>query len=226
MVGCIPAHALYFSSYEFVKYSCRRQDGTLPYWAGLLAGAAAVLGHDVIMTPLDTVKQRLQLGHYSGMKQAVRHMVRHEGTFALYRSFPVTLLTNIPYGSIMVSTNEICKDYLSDGHGQTPTLTVCLISSSAGGFAASFFTTPLDRIKTVLQTQHLQPAYCERYGACPKVSPTSRLELKQAVAQILKQEGVAGLFRGSLPRILSHTPAVAISWTAYESAKKWLAQYM
>jgi solute carrier family 25 iron transporter 28/37 len=94
-----------------------------------------------------------------------------------------------------------------------------------GGLMASFLTTPLDRIKTVLQIQQLQPTACERYGSCPKISSTQeRLEVRQAVKSILRQEGVRGLFKGSLPRMLSHTPAVAISWTTYETAKQWLAQ--
>lgn len=221
MIGCIPAHALYFSSYEAVKMSTTRPDGSLPYWAGLLAGAAAVIGHDCIMTPLDTIKQRLQLGHYTGMRQATLEMMKHEGTFSLFRSLPVTLLTNIPYGSIMVSTNEVCKVALSPHHEQ-PSLAVYLVSSAMGGMVASFCTTPLDRIKTVLQIQQLQPAYCERYGSCPKVSVAERMEVGQAISRIWKQEGVRGLFKGSLPRMLSHTPAVAISWTTYETAKQWL----
>jgi len=228
MIGCVPAHAFYFSSYEAVKYANLRQDGSLPYWAGLLAGGAAVIGHDIIMSPLDTIKQRLQLGHYSGLRQAALHMIKHEGTFSLYRSFPITLLTNIPYGSIMVSTNEICKDYLSNEsgcHGAPPSLSVCLLSSSIGGLVASFTTTPLDRIKTMLQIQKLQPVVCERYGTCPNVtSKSNQMEWKQVIRQILRQEGIRGLFKGCLPRILSHTPAVAISWTTYETAKKWLAQ--
>ena len=239
MIGCIPAHALYFSSYETVKYyATRPEDGTLPYWAGLVAGAAAVVGHDIIMSPLDTIKQRLQLGHYAGMRNAVLHMIQHEGGVAsLYRSFPVTLLTNVPYGSIMVSTNEVCKEYFSrhstkaatmsshHGAGATqPSLAVCLLSSAMGGMVASFVTTPLDRIKTILQVQQLQPAYCERYGSCPKVSPVhERVELRQAIRTVMEKEGIQGLFKGSLPRILSHTPAVAISWTTYETAKQWLA---
>jgi solute carrier family 25 (mitochondrial iron transporter), member 28/37 len=231
MIGCIPAHALYFSSYESVKYYATRPDGTLPYWAGLAAGAAAVLGHDVIMSPLDTIKQRLQLGHYTGMRHAVWHMIQHEGgVAALYRSFPVTLLTNVPYGSIMVSTNEICKEYLSPtttathGSAAPPTLAVCLVSSAMGGMVASFVTTPLDRIKTMLQVQELKPAHCERYGSCPKISAASeRVELRQAIRTVMEKEGILGLFKGSLPRILSHTPAVAISWTTYETAKQWLA---
>lgn len=234
LIGCIPAHALYFSNYEAIKYYfTNHHDGSLPYWAGLLAGAAAVLGHDVIMSPLDTIKQRLQLGHYAGMRDATWHMINQEGALSLYRSFPVTLVTNIPYGSIMVSTNEWCKEYISPpaerqgGHGAAPSLGVCLFSSAMGGMIASFVTTPLDRIKTMLQVQELQPTYnCERYGSCPKLSPLrERVDANQAIRTILQREGVQGLFKGSLPRILSHTPAVAISWTTYETAKQWLAHF-
>ena len=33
-----------------------------------LAGAAVALGHDAVMTPLDTVKQPMRLGHYQDMR--------------------------------------------------------------------------------------------------------------------------------------------------------------
>ena len=39
---------------------------------------------------------------------------------------------------------------------------------------------------------------------------------------IYRHEGLPGFFRGLLPRVLSHTPAAAISWTTYEAAKAWL----
>ena len=48
---------------------------------------------------------------------------------------------------------------------------------------------------------------------------------KQAALRIYRQEGPSGFFRGMTPRILSHTPAVAISWTTYETFKKYLQQH-
>ena len=109
-IGCIPAHALYFSSYELVKAANLTEDGELSAVGSSMAGAAATISHDCIMTPLDTIKQRMQLGHYNGsVRAAVQQIASTEGWFALYRSFPVTLVTNIPYGMIMVSTNEMCK---------------------------------------------------------------------------------------------------------------------
>jgi hypothetical protein len=43
------------------------------------------------------------------------------------------------------------------------------------------------------------------------------------LSQILKKEDYTGLWRGVGPGVCSQAPAVAISWSAYEIAKKWLA---
>ena len=249
LIGCIPAHALYFSSYEMVKkafleHSNSEQLSTL---GSSLAGAAAVTAHDLIMTPLDTLKQRLQLGHYAGVAHAVREVTRTEGWIALYRSFPITLASNVPYGMVMVSTHEQCKQWLmranhnnnSSNNHTRPQWQIVLASSSCAGLVASAVTTPLDRIKTALQTQQLAPVCrrglrhneCARAAAAAASSSTStsvgnniikHINWQQAARTILIEEGWAGFFRGLAPRILSHTPAVAISWTTYETAKQYL----
>lgn len=226
-VGCVPAHALYFSLYELVK----------PYNAGL-AGAMAALGHDMVMTPLDTVKQRLQLGHYRGdMTYAVRTIYQQEGWLGLYRSFPITLLTNVPYGILMVSTNEYLRHYLTHyRHHDLPStstqqphldLTSTMMAGCGAGAVASALTTPLDCLKTRLQTQRLLAMSIQ--DTCSTSSQqhcnvAKYSTVPDAIRVILKEDGMAGFFRGITPRIVTHTPAVAISWTTYEIAKSWLAQ--
>jgi solute carrier family 25 iron transporter 28/37 len=233
LVGCIPAHALYFSNYELVKAATLDENGQVTTYGSALAGAAAVVSHDLILGPLDTVKQRLQLGHYRGLSHALSTMIQNEGLVSLYRSFPVTLATNIPYGMVMVGTNEFCKKQWSrDNHGQL-TLGVTLASSGLAGLVASATTTPLDRIKTYLQTQQLTPACSvSATSVPPEHCPLSAAKKKapivadwrQAALRIYSTEGAVGFFRGMAPRILSHTPAVAISWTTYEKAKQYLQQ--
>ena len=251
-VGCAPAHALYFSSYEIVKnlflnqqnkfgsnapHQIHQQHHLSPIGSAV-AGATATFFHDIIMTPLDTVKQRLQLGHYEGMYNGFQHILQHEGYIGLYRSFSITLVTNIPYGMIMVSTNEFLKEILNP-EGQFD-LQTCLLAGSGAGFTASALTTPLDRVKTRLQTQTLgsvdigttaAPVGTTRTTKCGKVlmlQPPSASFVKydgwrDALKSIMKEEGSIGLLRGIAPRVMMHTPAVAISWTTYESAKKWLS---
>jgi solute carrier family 25 (mitochondrial iron transporter), member 28/37 len=229
LIGCIPAHALYFSSYEIVKAATLDSSGNVTTYGSVLAGAAAVVSHDLILGPLDTVKQRLQLGHYRGLSHALSTMIRNEGAVSLYRSFPVTLATNIPYGMVMVGTNEFCKQQWSED-GQL-TLGVTLGASSLAGLVAAATTTPLDRIKTYLQTQQLSPACMLNTTpnvspeACPLQASGSKpivADWRQAAMRIYQTEGTVGFFRGLTPRILSHTPAVAISWTTYETAKRYL----
>lgn len=227
LIGCIPAHALYFSSYELVKAATLDEEGNATAYGSALAGAAAVTGHDMILGPLDTVKQRLQLGHYRGLSHALSTMIANEGLVSLYRSFPITLATNIPYGVVMVGTNEFCKKQWSS-NGEL-TLGVTLASSSIAGLLAAAMTTPLDRIKTYLQTQQLTPA-CS-VGSAPRefcpIKATGMPQVsgwQQAAIRIYENEGMVGFFRGMTPRLLSHTPAVAISWTTYETAKRYLQQ--
>lgn len=230
LIGCIPAHALYFSSYEVVKDAFTDIDtGNVSYTGSLLAGAAAVASHDLILTPLDTMKQRMQLGYYKGgIVQAVTHIVRQEGGKALYRSFPVTLATNIPYGMVMVSVNEACKQHWHSP--DTPAWQTVLWSSSVAGCLAATVTTPLDRIKTSLQTQQLVPACHGSQPNCPVLDVSDQnaahrkllSSWRGAATHIYHTEGYAGFFRGMVPRLLSHTPAVAISWTTYETAKHYL----
>jgi len=92
-------------------------------------------------------------------------------------------------------------------------------------------TAPLDRVKTRLQTQrfaNVSPMYHDAIKSCPKAKATIKSQLKydglmDAFMSIVKEEGYSGLWRGLAPRLMTHTPAVAISWTTYETAKKWLS---
>jgi len=255
LVGCIPAHALYFSTYESVKAATLDKNGNVTAYGSALAGGAAVVAHDIILGPLDTVKQRLQLGHYGGVTHALSTMIKNEGAVSLLRSFPITLATNIPYGMIMVGTNEFLKSQWTtrsaDGHHNDLTVGVTLGASSFAGLVAAASTTPLDRIKTYLQTQQLAPSCLlaqEGIKLSPETCPLQALsqqqhqaaaatdpqkhyrttskpivaDWKQAALRIYRNEGPTGFFRGVVPRILSHTPAVAISWTTYETAKQYL----
>jgi len=219
VIGCIPAHAAYFSSYEIVKAATLDSNNNVTTYGSSLAGAAAVLSHDLFLTPLDTLKQRMQLGHYTtGVTSALRTIVHTEGWRALYRSFPITLATNIPYGMVMVTTHEAAKQAWASP--DIPEWQTVLWASSVAGLTAAAVTTPLDRIKTALQTQQLAPASSCFQGHC-RVQHSS---WQDAAKHIWKQEGWVGFARGLVPRILSHTPAVAISWTTYETTKHYLLQ--
>ena len=119
--------------------------------AAAACGASATLAHDFFMTPLDVVKQRLQLGFYKGVFDCLHKIVKYEGIRALFVSFPTTLLMNIPYGGVMVAANESLKTVLNpSGERNIPAF---FVSGGAAGGLAALVTNPLDVAKTRLQTQ-------------------------------------------------------------------------
>lgn len=164
--ACVPAHAAYFSIYEFAKDKTGANlPGHTPA-AAALSGVLATLAHDSIMTPMDTVKQRLQLGYYRNISHCIRHMAYTEGAGSFFVSLPTTLTMNLPFGAVMVTSNESLKVLLAGPNGEQSVLTYLLAGSGAGAFAA-IATTPLDMIKTRLQTQQL-PSVAVSGGSVPQ----------------------------------------------------------
>jgi len=238
-LACIPAHAVYFGLFEStrsVMQSASRGRGARDVGddvlANGLAGAVAAVGHDVIMTPADVIKQRLQLGHHSGVVDAFRSVVAADGAAGLYRSLPVTLAMNIPNGSITVAANEFLKARLRKvQHSAEPLGIGSLLACGglAGGFA-SLLTTPFDVVKTRLQTQGLQQAPARppaAAAACPRnARQLSSFAAPEAVRYrgfadaaraIWVADGPRGFFRGAAMRVLAQAPSVAVVWTVYET---------
>lgn len=229
--GTVPAHAAYFSVYEASKKYFHLEDESGIPFLSALSGSLATMSHDLILTPLDVVKQRLQLGYYSGFLDSVRTIASREGLRALFVSFPLTLVMNIPQGGVLVATNETIKRHFNpSGEYNFP---VFLGSGVVSGALSGLVTTPLDVIKTRLQTQTLKTRI---FSSSPPPSPTPSTPstppspttiavrgFSTIVRQIYVESGYVGFMRGALPRMLLNAPAAAISWTTYETMKKLLS---
>lgn len=178
MLGAsLPAHAIYFSVFEATKKLFGADSPEHTPIASGTAGVCATMCHDMIMTPMDVVKQRLQLGYYSGVFDCFKTVIRHEGIRALYISFPTTLLMNLPYSMIMVSANETFKKILNP----TGELNVSayMTSGAAAGALAGVLTNPLDVAKTRLQTQMM---LVEEEASCPSRTRCAQLQGGRGVA--------------------------------------------
>lgn len=237
--GCIPAHIALFTMYELSKKRLLKNGDQRPLNAAI-CGAASTFCHDIILTPMDVVKQRMQLGHYSGIGDCLMQVRRREGLGALFRSMPTTLAMNLPFGSVLVASNESLKQHfrLDSKHHRRddPWATLPWYFASAGisGAVASGATQPLDVIKTRLQTQDLlmtQPhetsaSHLSRAGRSPAgMGNNSRPKYSgffHAVATILREEGALALYRGLLPRMLHAVPAASMCWGTYETVKRFL----
>merc|ERR1712094_27516 len=108
----------------------------------------------MIMTPMDVMKQRLQLGHHTNELSSVfSAIMREQGPRAFFVSLPLTLGMNMPHAGVMGTINEGLRQHLGGEEG--PGVVEYMASGTAAGAIAAFATNPLDVIKTRLQTQHL-----------------------------------------------------------------------
>ncbi|XP_043696454.1 mitoferrin-like [Telopea speciosissima] len=218
-LGAGPAHAVYFSVYEVCKEKFGgNRSGHHPL-VHAASGVVATTASDAVLTPMDVVKQRLQLrsSPYSGVKDCVVRMLREEGLRAFYASYRTTIVMNAPFTAVHFATYEAVKKVLNEvspENAREERLLVHITAGGAAGALAGAVTTPLDVVKTRLQ--------CQGVGGADTFGSSS---IRMALKQIVSKEGPQALLQGLKPRILFHAPAAAICWSTYEAMKSFLAPF-
>ncbi|CAH9121093.1 unnamed protein product [Cuscuta epithymum] len=213
-LGAGPAHAVYFSVYELCKESFSRGNPNNPA-AHAASGVCATVASDAVFTPMDMVKQRLQLSssQYKGVMDCVRVVLREEGVRAFYASYKTTVLMNAPFTAVHFATYEAAKRGLLEVSPEIASderLVAHATAGAAAGVSAALFTTPLDVVKTQLQ--------CQGVCGCDRFKNSS---ISDVLKTIVKKDGYSGLMRGWMPRMLFHAPAAAICWSTYEASKSF-----
>ncbi|KAK8921086.1 hypothetical protein KSP39_PZI020825 [Platanthera zijinensis] len=217
-LGAAPAHAVYFSVYEMAKKYLSRGNPNNPA-AHAASGVLATVASDAVFTPMDTVKQRLQLKNspYKGVSDCVARVFREEGYRAFYASYKTTVVMNAPFTAVHFATYEASKRALmelSPDNSGDERLFVHATAGAAAGALAAVVTTPLDVVKTQLQ--------CQGVCGCERFSSSSIMGVAGAV---IKRDGFRGLMRGWKPRMLFHAPAAAICWSSYEASKSFFQRF-
>ncbi|KAL8093094.1 uncharacterized protein LOC141693250 [Apium graveolens] len=218
-IGAGPAHAVYFSVYETFKKSLLAHGNPNTSAVHAVSGVFATVASDAVITPMDVVKQRLQLKNspYKGVCDCVRRVLFEEGFGAFYVSYRTTVLMNAPFTAVHFATYEAAKKGLMelspDSVADDETLLVHATAGAAAGGLAAAVTTPLDVVKTRLQCQGV--CGCDRFSSC---------SIGDVIQSIAKKDGYGGLMRGWAPRMLFHAPAAAICWSTYEAAKSFFQE--
>lgn len=207
--GAGPAHAIYFSCYEFTKkFLSGGNRSTVLSQGG--AGAISSLLHDGFMNPIDVIKQRLQMYNspYRGAINCARTVYRKEGIKAFYRSYTTQLSMNVPFQVTHFVGYEFLQDHMNYERKYDPISH--MLSGAGAGCIASVITNPLDVAKTLLNTrlQHKQLSNDQRISG-----------VVHAMRTIYKTYGLRGYYRGVTARILYQMPSTAICWSVYEFFK-------
>ncbi|KAK4999706.1 Fe(2+) transporter [Elasticomyces elasticus] len=211
IVGAGPAHAVYFATYEVVKQAMGGNASGHHPLAAATSGACATIASDAFMNPFDVIKQRMQIhgSIYTSITQCARAVFRNEGIRAFYVSYPTTLFMTVPLTATQFMAYESLSKVIQRRPGYDP-ITHCMAGAMAGGVAAAV-TTPLDVIKTLLQTR----------GSSRDAEIRGARGLWEAASIIGRREGYRGFFRGMKARIVTAAPSTAICWSSYELAKAY-----
>lgn len=100
-LGAGPAHAVYFFVYESFKkiLTIKNHNNSL---AHAVPGVCATVCSDAVITPMDVVKQRLQLKNspYKGVGDCVKRVFLEEGIGGFYAAYRTTVVMNAPFTEV------------------------------------------------------------------------------------------------------------------------------
>ncbi|KFQ54608.1 Solute carrier family 25 member 38, partial [Nestor notabilis] len=208
---CIPGVGIYFSTLYMMKQKFL-VDRSPTALESVLLGVTARAVSGICMLPVTVVKTRyeamtdhclpLQSGKfgYGSVYGALKNIYQTEGARGMFSGLTATLLRDAPFSGIYLMFYTQTKN-LTPQDELDPVL-MPLLNFGCGIFAgilASLATQPADVIKT-----HMQ------------LSPQTYRRTSQAIAFIYKDFGLAGFFRGGVPRALRRTLMAAMAWTVYE----------
>ncbi|KAG0048310.1 hypothetical protein BGZ83_006708 [Gryganskiella cystojenkinii] len=248
MTGSLPGTTLYFGTYEYTKRTLTAA-GCPDTLAHLAGGSIGDFFASFIYVPSEVLKTRMQLQgrynnpsfisgyNYKNTWHALQMIVKYDGVGALYQGYRATLLRDVPFSALQFAFYEKFKvearkwEARPDGQMSLHIETAC--GAVAGGLAG-FLTTPLDVMKTLLQTQVKKPKISISSGATAAstvATGATSTVASSAVAQKyyvgiwdglkwnLKHHGViGGLFRGVGPRVFWTSLQSALMFVIYEQA--------
>ncbi|CAL8294445.1 unnamed protein product [Boreogadus saida] len=179
--------------------------------AKLINGGIAGLIGVTCVFPIDLAKTRLQNQQngcrlYTSMSDCLIKTIRSEGYFGMYRGAAVNLTLVTPEKAIKLAANDFFRQHLSvDGK---LTLVKEMLAGCGAGACQVVITTPMEMLKIQLQDagriaaqRKLMPETVVA-GTVEAKSPTAM----QLTRMLLREKGIAGLYKGLGATILRDVP--------------------
>lgn len=222
LVGITPIFAVYFLGYDWGKSIAASYEGVSKdkiSTAGVIfAGGFSAFPGTVLMVPGERVKVILQTQgnssappKYNGTLDCFKTLAREEGILrGWYKGTGLTLLRDIPGSMAYYGAYEIFKRVLTPADGKMSTLGI-LTAGGLAGVCNWLVAVPPDTLKSRFQT-----AEAGRYPG----------GVKQVFSELVKQEGITGMYRGLGPAMVRAIPANAACFLGMEVSRKLLDKIM
>ena len=211
----VPANVIYFVGYDTLRASLPTAipQTLAPLVAGTFARTFAV----VAISPLELFRTRLQAYHptenrstFRSVLNGISSLVREQGFRSLWRGLELTLWRDVPFSGIYWTGYEYLRRKFRDYQvfrrgGEAGYFEEAFTAGWLSGTFAAFVTQPFDVSKTRRQVY----TNVESGG---EVSSTLKL-----MGMIRREEGIRGLWKGVVPRILKVAPACAIMYGSFDT---------
>lgn len=194
--------------------------GVIDLVAGSLGGIALVY----VSQPMDTVKVKMQtFPHlYQNMINCTISTFKRDGLFrGLYAGTVPALIANVAENSVVFAAYGACQNLVATISRKPSVSELTALDNATAGFLAAFFSSftlcPTELIKCKLQalreTQQNKPN--------EKVNHISPYQLTK---QILRTEGIPGMFRGLTSTFAREMPGYFFFFGGYEATRELLAK--
>ncbi|XP_055826710.1 probable mitochondrial adenine nucleotide transporter BTL1 [Solanum dulcamara] len=173
-----------------------------------VAGAAAGVVSTLACHPLEVLKDRLTVSPevYPSLRIAVHKIYKEGGIVGLYAGLGPTLIGMLPYSTCYYFMYEtIKKSYCRAQKKESLSRAEMLLVGAFSGLTASTISYPLEVARKRLMVGALQ-------GKCPP-------HMVAALSEVIREEGLLGLYRGWGASCLKVMPSSGITWTFYEAWK-------
>ncbi|XP_076225210.1 short Calcium-binding Mitochondrial Carrier isoform X5 [Nomia melanderi] len=213
-----PESALKFMAYEQIKRAIKADDvRELELYERFMAGSLAGGISQSAIYPLEVLKTRFALrktGEFSGLLDAMKKIYKQGGLKAFYRGYIPNLIGILPYAGIDLAVYETLKNRYLRTHNKNeqPPFWILLLCGTASSTAGQVCSYPLALVRTRLQANI----------ALDKSADT----MVGVFKDIVRKEGIRGLYRGLTPNFLKVAPAVSISYMVYENIRRLLGVNM
>ncbi|XP_058986760.1 mitochondrial folate transporter/carrier [Musca domestica] len=189
----------------------------------LVAGISGGVTSTLILHPLDLIKIRFAVNdgrtaavpQYRGLGSAFATIFRQEGFRGLYKGVtPNVWGSGSSWGLYFMFYNTI-KTFIQGGNATLPLgPSMHMLAAAQSGALTLVLTNPIWVVKTRL---------CLQYGGADGKSAEYR-GMVHALAQIYKEEGIRGLYKGFVPGMLGVSHG-AIQFMTYEEMKNCYNEY-
>ena len=165
--------------------------------AGAIAGSAEV----ITTYPLDTIKTHMQIKKNGNSFRTGMNIIQKSGIPGLYYGVIPSLAQVAGKASLRFTLYEKIRNSLKDNNGKVSNSKNLIAGLSSGAIEAMVWTSPTERVKIIQQNS-------QKY-----------ISTKNVISNILRNNGIQGLYVGTLPTIYKQSLSVGSRFWMYNILK-------